>query len=77
MTFLYSCPQCDHEQEVGVIPGTPAKTWGPPEFCDPGSDHEVDFGGACEVCGYEFDESKLFEKADDIVKDRADNYNED
>ena len=54
--FFYTCPNCEHDQEVGVIPGIPAKISGPPESCYPEEPAEVDSGGVCEECGFEFDE---------------------
>jgi hypothetical protein len=69
--FTYTCPRCDHEQEVGVIPGEAAKTWGPPESCHPGSPDEVNSGGVCEKCGFDFDEGTLCEKAIETARDRA------
>jgi len=69
--FFYTCPECEHEQDVSVIPGTPARTCGPPENCDPGDGDEVDSGGACEKCGCEFEEDKLFDKASDIARDQS------
>jgi hypothetical protein len=69
--FFYTCPKCDNEQEVGVILGEAAQTYGPPENCYPGSPHEVDSGGACEKCGCEFDEGTLCEKAIETARDRA------
>lgn len=74
--FFYTCPQCDHEQEVGVIAGEDAITSGPPEACDPGSPSEVDSGGECEKCGSEFDEGTLIEKAYAVARDRSEAANE-
>lgn len=74
--FFYTCPRCDHEQEVGVILGSPAQTYGPPENCDPGSPDEVDSGRECERCGHEFAEDALCEKASNIARERFEAYEE-
>jgi transcription elongation factor Elf1 len=74
--FFFTCPRCEHEQEVGVILGSDPIIGGPPEACDPGSPDEVDSGGACEKCGYEFEEDQLFVKASNMAFDRAHEYPE-
>lgn len=74
--FFFTCPKCDHEQQVGVIFGEQARTYGPPEMCDPGSSDEVDSGGMCEKCSYEFPEDELFEKAANIARERQEAYDE-
>lgn len=74
--FFHTCPRCDHEQEVGVIFGYAPIIGGPPEACDPGAPDEVDSNGACEKCGYEFEEDTLFEKAAEISRDRQEAHDE-
>lgn len=68
ITFLFICPNCKHEQEVGMWPIIPARTWGPPENCSPEEGGEVE-NGTCEQCGHEFSEDAVREKGINISKD--------
>lgn len=74
--FFFTCPNCEHEQEVSVIPGTDDIIGGPPEACEMGSAAEIDSGGTCEKCGVEFAEDALVEKAYEIARDRAERADE-
>ena len=54
MTFLYSCPCCDHELEYEFVPGELVKfclDHDNPEFSNPGSSDEIDGPERCDQCG--------------------------
>lgn len=76
ITFFFTCPNCEHEQEVGMWPIIPARTYGPPEMCSPEEGGEVE-NGTCEQCGHEFAEDAVREKGMNIANERREAAEED
>ena len=64
MHLTYTCPNCDHPQELKVTPPTPAQISGPPERCYPAEDGEFE-PAQCENCGEDFDYEKVMDAAAD------------
>lgn len=73
-TTFYTCKNCDHEFELEVeaTPPTPARTYGPPENCEPAFEGEfcIISGGACPKCETEVDEANA---EDEFWENIADN----
>ena len=81
MTYSYTCPQCQTENEGDFTPERPApfcQNHDSPAFSDPGEGADWDGPEKCENCGYKFDFDKVIEEASEYCADNFEpDYNED
>lgn len=71
-TDTVTCPneECEADVNVAYYPGSPGKTYGPPEDCYPPEGDDIDTPEECTECGYVFTNADLNRWCEALAENR-------